>query len=251
MSLERQEPILQMKGICKYFGGVHALENVDFELYTREILALVGDNGAGKTTLIKVISGVYPPDKGEIYLWGNRVEVHNPREARRYGIETLHQDLGLVECRDVVANVFLGREIGRKWFPWIMDRKVMEKETARILDRLHISIPFLKTDVENLSGGERQALAVGRAISWGHKIIIMDEPAASLGVEEARKTLALVKELKKQGGSIIIISHNLGHVFSVADRVFVLRRGEKVGCKLKSGTTMDEIFRMIIGAEQL
>jgi len=242
-------PILEMRGICKYFGGVHALENVDFELHPNEILALVGDNAAGKSTLIKIISGVYTPDRGEIYLEGKRIEIRSPSDARALGIETVYQELALVETRDVAANFFLGREPIKEGSGIFVDKKKIEEVTVRTLKKLSITLPSLRTAVRYLSGGQRQALAVGRAAAWGGKIIIMDEPTAALGVEEARKVLGLVKQLKEQGASIIIISHNLRHVFSVAERIVVLRGGRRVGSKLKSETTGDEIVKLITGAE--
>lgn len=243
--------ILEMKGICKYFGGVHALEDVDFELYPNEVLALVGDNGAGKSTLIKIIAGVYTPDRGEIYIDGKTVEIHSPLHARALGIETVYQELALVETRNVADNFFLGREPTKDRFSiWVDKRKIMEM-TVSTLEKLAITIPSLKTAVRYLSGGQRQALAVGRAIPWGGRIIIMDEPTAALGVEESAKVLDLVGQLKKQGASLIIISHNLLHVFDVADRIFVLRGGKRVGSRLKHETNGDEIVKLITGAELL
>lgn len=243
--------ILEMKGICKYFGGVHALEDVDFELYPNEVLALVGDNGAGKSTLIKIIAGVYTPDRGEIYIDGKKVEIHSPLYARALGIETVYQELALVETRNVADNFFLGREPTKDRFGvWVDKRKITEM-TVSTLKKLAITIPSLKTAVRYLSGGQRQALAVGRAIPWGGRIIIMDEPTAALGVEESVKVLDLVGQLKKQGASVIIISHNLVHVFDVADRIFVLRGGKRVGWRLKPETNGDEIVKLITGAELL
>jgi ABC-type sugar transport system ATPase subunit len=242
-------PILEMRGICKYFGGVHALESVDFELYPNEILALVGDNGAGKSTLIKIISGVYTADRGEIYLEGKRIEIQSPSDARALGIETVYQELALVETRDVAANFFLGREPTKGRSGIFIDKKKVEDVTIRTLKKLSITLPSLRTAVRYLSGGQRQALAVGRAAAWGRKIIIMDEPTAALGVEESRKVLVLVRQLKEHGASVIVISHNLRHVFSVAERIIVLRGGRRIGSKLKSETTGDEIVKLITGAE--
>jgi len=243
------KPTLEMKGICKYFGGVHALEDVDFELYPNEILALVGDNGAGKSTLIKIISGVFTPDRGETYLDGERIEIRSPSVARALGIETVYQELALVETRDVPANFFLGREPTKGRLGIFIDKKKISDVTVKTLKKLSITLPSLRTAVRNLSGGERQALAVGRAAAWGRKIIIMDEPTAALGVEESRKVLDLVSQLEKHGASVIVISHNLRHVFNVATRIVVLRGGRRVGSKLKSETTADEIVKLITGAE--
>jgi len=242
-------PILKMKGICKYFGGVHALEDVDFELYPNEILALVGDNGAGKSTLIKIISGVYTQDRGEIYLEGKRVDIQSPSDARALGIETVYQELALVETRDVAANFFLGREPTKGRLGIFVDKKKITEVTVHTLKKLSITLPSLRTPVRYLSGGQRQAMAVGRAIAWGRKIIIMDEPTSALGVEESRKVLILVKQLKEHGASVIIISHNLRHVFSVAERIIVLRGGRRIGSRVKSETNVDEIVKLITGAE--
>ena len=240
-----------MTAICKYFGGVHALEGVDFELYPNEILALVGDNGAGKSTLIKVIAGVHTPDSGEIYIDGRKVEIQSPQGARKLGIETVYQELALVDTRNVADNFFLGREPTKdRWGIWI-DKKKITQMTASTLKQLGIKIPSLKIAIRHLSGGQRQALAVGRSIPWGGRIIIMDEPTAALGVEESAKVLELVTQLKKQGASVIIISHNLRHVFDVADRIFVLRGGKRAGARAKDKTSGDEIVKMITGAELL
>jgi len=228
--ISKSEPILELRGICKYFGGVHALEDVDLELYPDEILALVGDNGAGKSTLIKIIAGIYQPDKGGLYIEGKKIEIHNPRVAMDLRIETVYQELALVDKLDVVENIFLGRPLTK--FRWFVNRKRMAAETTDILKRLKISIPSLKEPVQNLSGGQRQALAVGRAIAWSGKIVILDEPTAALGVEETRKALVLIKQIKEQGASIIVISHNLRHIFEVSDRIIVLRGGRRVGSRL-------------------
>lgn len=244
-------PLLEMKGICKYFGGVHALEGVDFELYPDEVLALVGDNGAGKSTLIKVIAGVHTPDRGDVYIDDRKVEITTPYHARDLGIETVYQELALVETRDVADNFFLGREPTLDRFGIWVDKKKITQMTVSTLKKLAITIPSLKVAVRHLSGGQRQALAVGRAIPWGGRIIIMDEPTAALGVEESTKVLGLVTQLKKQGASVIIISHNLVHVFDVADRIFVLRGGRRVGSRLKHETSGDEIVKMITGAAEL
>lgn len=249
--MEERVPLLELRGICKYFGGIHALENVDFAVYPQEIIALVGDNGAGKSTLIKIIAGVHSPTRGEIYFQGEKVELHSPQDARNLGIETVYQELALVETRDVPANFFLGREPTRGRWKIFVDRKKMVEETAKTLRDLGVVLPSLSTLVRYLSGGQRQSLAIGRIVPWGGKIIIMDEPTAALGVREARKVLDLVQQLKRKGCSVIVISHNMRHVFSVADRIVVLRGGRKVGEKKKDETTMDEIVKLIVGAEML
>jgi len=244
--ISKSEPILELRGICKYFGGVHALEDVDLELYPNEILALVGDNAAGKSTLIKIVAGVYQPDKGEVLINRKKIEIHSPRAAMDLRIETVYQELALVDNLDVVENIFLGRPLTK--FRWFVDRKSMVAKSINILKKLKISIPFLNEPVQNLSGGQRQALAVGRTIAWSGKIVILDEPTASLGLEETRKVLALIKQLKEHGASVIVISHNLRHVFGIADRIIVLRGGRKVGSRIKSETSIDEIVKLITGS---
>ncbi len=244
--ISKSQPILELRGICKYFGGVHALEDVDLELYPNEVLALVGDNAAGKSTLIKIIAGVHQPNKGEILIDGKEIEIHSPRAAMDLRIETVYQELALVDNLDVVENIFLGRPLTK--FRWFVDRKSMVAETINILKRLKIFISSLNEPVQNLSGGQRQALAVGRAIAWSGKIVILDEPTAALGLEETKKVLALIKHLKEQGASIIVISHNLRHVFGVADRIIVLRGGRRVGSRIKSETSIDEIVKLITGS---
>ncbi len=251
MDPEARQPILSLRGISKYFGGVHALENVDFEVYPQEIVALVGDNGAGKSTLIKIVAGVYQPTKGEIYFMDRPVEIHSPHDAQNLGIETVYQELALIETRDVPANFFLGREPVRGRLGIFVDRKKMVEDTVRTLKDLGIVLPHLRTLVRYLSGGQRQALAIGRVMPWGGKVIIMDEPTAALGVRESRKVLDLILQLKEKGCSVIVVSHNMRHVFNVADRIVVLRGGKKVGDKKKNETTPDEIVKLIVGAEML
>lgn len=222
---------------------------MDLELYPNEILALVGDNAAGKSTLIKIAAGVHQPDKGEILINGKEVEIPSPRAATNLNIETVYQELALVDNLNAVENIFLGRPLTK--FRWFVDRNSMTAKTANILKELKISIPSLNEPVQNLSGGQRQALAVGRAIAWRGKIVILDEPTASLGLDETRKVLALIKRLKEHGASVIAISHNLRHVFGIADRIVVLRGGRKVGSRIKSETNIDEIVKLITGSLEL
>ena len=249
--IQNTQPILELKGICKYFGGIHALENVDFAVFPKEIVAIVGDNGAGKSTLIKIIAGVHAPTVGEIYMQGKPVEIVSPIQARELGIETVYQELALIETRDVPANFFLGREPTLGKMGIFIDRKRMVEETVNTLNSLGIKLPSLSTMVRYLSGGQRQSLAIGRIMPWGGKIIIMDEPTAALGVKESRKVLDLILKLKEQWCSVIVISHNMRHVFNVADRIVVLRGGIKVGERIKKQTTPDEIVKLIVGAEML
>ena len=239
-------PLLEMRGITKYFAHVRALEDVDFELFPGEILALVGDNGAGKSTLIKVISGAVIPDRGEMLLEGQPVRIRSPQDAVALGITTVYQHLALIDTRDVLANLFLGREPSR----WgMIDRRKMFKEAGRVLGELKISIPSLTEPVGTLSGGQRQAVAIGRALLMGSRIIIMDEPTAALGVEETRKVLELTTQLHERGISVIMISHNMHHVLAVADRITVLRGGQRVGTRLRSETNHEDLVRIITGLE--
>lgn len=248
---EVPQPILVLRGITKYFGGVHALEDVDFEVYPQEIVALVGDNGAGKSTLVKIIAGVHQPTRGQIFFLNRPVEIRSPHDAQALGIEIVYQELALIETRDVPANFFLGREPVKGRLGIFVDRKKMVDDTVRTLKELGIVLPSLRTLVRYLSGGQRQALAIGRVMPWGGKIIIMDEPTAALGVKESRRVLDLILRLKEKGCSVIVISHNMRHVFNVADRIVVLRGGRKVGDKRKTETTPDEIVKLIVGAEML
>jgi ABC-type sugar transport system ATPase subunit len=241
-------PVLELKGISKYFGHVRALEGVDFDLLEGEVLALVGDNGAGKSTLIKIIAGVYQPDHGEIFLDGQRIHLSNPRIARDLGIATVYQDLALVDQRDVACNLFLGRE-PRKGL--VVDRRRMVVESERVLQDLHIRIPSVFSLVGFLSGGQRQAVAIGRAVAQGGRIIVMDEPTAALGIEQSRHVLELTHRLKAEGHSVVVVSHNLRHVFSVADRIAVLRGGRNAGVRRKDETSGEEIVKLIVGAEML
>ncbi len=244
------EPILRCHELSKRFGGVHALERVSFDLARGEVLALAGDNGAGKSTLIKAVSGVHQPDEGEIRFKGSRVRFENPRQARETGIETIYQDLALADNLDVGANVFLGREplvsfLGLKR----LDRATMRSVAHEVLETLDIDIPRrkLREPVRNLSGGQRQAVAIGRAIYWKAELLIMDEPTAALGVPEQRKVKELILRLKEQGVAILFISHNLVDIFDVADRILVLRRGIKAGERRPAETDHNEIVRLMVG----
>jgi ABC-type sugar transport system ATPase subunit len=243
------DPILRVRGLSKHFGGVHAIENVSFDLERGEVLALAGDNGAGKSTLIKTISGVHTANAGQIWLRGIPTRFATPREAREAGIETIYQDLALADNLDVGANVFLGRERMRRRFGLLpaLDRRLMRAEAARVVETLDIAMPRLELPVRALSGGQRQAVAIGRAIFWNAEVLIMDEPTAALGVPEQRKVVALIKSLRTAGKAVIFISHNLGDIFSVADRILVLRRGQKAGERRAAETNDDEIVRLIVG----
>jgi ABC-type sugar transport system ATPase subunit len=241
-------PVLTVNNVSKRFGGVHALNDVSLELFAGEVLALAGDNGAGKSTLIKIISGVLRPDEGT--LWYNGAEAHfeNPQQARAHGIETIYQDLALADNLDVGANVFLGREPVKHLlgFPFL-DRKRMRTEAAEALRPLDIRIHRFDLPLRAMSGGQRQAVAIGRAVHWKAKVLIMDEPTAALGVPEQRKVIALIKGLKQSGVGVIFISHNLVDIFAVSDRIVVLRRGIKAGERNMTETTPDEIVRLMVG----
>ena len=246
------EELLSVRGISKRFGGVQALSEVSFSLLAGEVLGLVGDNGAGKSTLVKLISGVHQADKGEMRYRGNPIMSNSPKAARRLGIETIYQDLSLADNLDISGNVFLGRERRRRLLGILpaLNRRFMRHESRNILDSLGINIEpqnFTKP-VRNLSGGQRQAVAIGRAIYWKAKILIMDEPTASLGVPEQRNVKALIKNLKRKNVGLIFVSHNLGDILEVSDRILVLRRGVSAGERRTEETDGDEIVKLMVGA---
>jgi len=243
---ENRKVILRLEGISKTFGSVVALNGVSFEIYENEKIALVGDNGAGKSTLVKIISGNFPPDRGELYLDGRKVSFKSPMDARRAGIETVYQDLSVCNNLDSVANLFIGRELTRG-FPILRGRD-MEDTTVDVLKKVGISMPSVKDRMEYLSGGQRQAVALGRFVAWGKRLVLLDEPTAALGVRETRQVLTLVESTARDRTSILLISHNLLQVFEVVDRIVVLRHGEVVGVREKSRTTPDEIVSMITGS---
>ena len=222
--------VVEMRNIKKSFAAVRALRGVDLVLHQNEVLGLVGDNAAGKSTLMKVLSGAYLPDEGEIFIEGKKEHITDPLHARHLGIEMVYQDLALVNHLDVAANVFLGREAmsSQLGLIGVMNQRHMEQETKRLLDRLKIDISSVRLDVERLSGGQRQAVAIARTTAFNAKVIIMDEPTAALSVAAIGKVLDLVRELKAQGRSIIIISHRLEDIYQVSDRMIVLRHGRKV-----------------------
>ena len=223
-------PIIEMRNIKKNFGAVQALRGVDLAVNHNEVLGLVGDNAAGKSTLMKVLSGAYIPDGGEVLIEGKKVNFSNPMDARRQGIEMVYQDYALANNLDVAANVFMGREVVQyKLGPiGVMDYRYMEQETKNLLDRLKINVQSVRQKVERLSGGQRQAIAIARATAFNAKVIIMDEPTAALSVAAIDQVLELVEELKAQGASIIIISHRLEDIYRFSDRMIVLRHGRKV-----------------------
>jgi simple sugar transport system ATP-binding protein len=244
-----QQPIVQAINLEKHFGGLVAVSNVSVEIFPGEVVGLVGDNGAGKSTLIKMISGVYRPDGGQILLDGAEVHFATPMEARRRGIETIYQDLALCENLDAPVNIFLGREpFKRLGLFRVVNRSYMLTESQQVLDQLDIHIPNLNRPIRQMSGGQRQAVAIARAVYWNARLMIMDEPTAALAVPEQRKVHELVRTLREQGVPVLIISHNLQDVFAVADRIVVLRRGRKVGDLITSETTTDEVVGLMVGA---
>lgn len=243
------EPLLEVRNLSKNFGAVQALSDFSMVVRPGEVVALAGDNGAGKTTLIKAISGVYRQSSGEIRLRGEAVNFSTPQEARDKGIETIYQDLALADNLSIGANIFLGREPMTKAFGFlpVLDRKKMAdaaRETMALLD-FHVS--RMNAPVSNFSGGQRQAVAIGRAVYWNAQILIMDEPTAALGVPEQRKVISLIHQLKAQGRGVIFISHNLQDIFAVSDRIIVLRRGIQAGERTISETTHDEVVKLMVG----
>jgi len=244
------EPLLEVKNIIKRFGGLTAVDNVDMQIYPGEVMGILGDNGAGKSTLIKVISGVHHAEEGQIFFEGQKIKISNPMEALKIGIETIYQDLALAENMDVYSNIFLGREKLKKFLGLIdvLDHDYMLKESKKVLNRLEISIPSLKNRIMILSGGQRQAVAISRSIYWNAKLLIMDEPTAALGVAERKKVLNLVNTLSSHGVSVIIISHQIHDVFSVATRLLIMRRGKKVAERITKKTSTDEVVGLIVGS---
>jgi len=237
-------PTLELRGITKTFGSVQALDKVDFEVRSGEVMALVGDNGAGKSTLIKCVAGIHPIDAGEIRFDGETVHIHGPKDAAKLGIEVVYQDLALCDNLDVVQNMFLGREVHDPSFR--LKESPMEQRTAETLKSLSVTtIRSIRQQVASLSGGQRQSVAVARAVLWNSRVVILDEPTAALGVAQTRQVLDLVKRLAEQGLGVVIISHNLIDVFEVADRITVLRLGRNVGVYEREQTTQQEIVSAI------
>ena len=243
------EPVLEVRDVYKSFGGVEALKGVSLALHPGEVVALAGDNGAGKSTLTKMISGVYPADDGEIRLDGQVVRFSTPEAARLAGIETIYQDLALADNLSIGANIFLGREPMRRAFGFVpvLDRGAMAEAARDTMARLDFHVDRLDAPVGRFSGGQRQAVAIGRAIYWNARVILMDEPTAALGVPEQRKVLSLIRGLKAQGRGVMFISHNLQDIFAVADRIVVLRRGSLAGERRIGDTSHDEVVKLMIG----
>ena len=243
------EPLLEVRHLSKNFGAVQALKELSMSVHAGEVVALAGDNGAGKSTLIKAISGVYKPSGGEILLKGEPVSFSTPQEARDQGIETIYQDLALADNLSIGANIFLGREPIRKLFGFlpVLDRRRMAEAAKQTMSLLDFHVSRLDAPVSNFSGGQRQAVAIGRAVFWNAQILIMDEPTAALGVPEQRKVIQLIHQLKAQGRGVIFISHNLQDIFAVSDRIVVLRRGVLAGERRIAETNHDEVVKLMVG----
>jgi D-xylose transport system ATP-binding protein len=242
--LTAESPVLELRGISKAFGSVQALTDVDLEVRRGEVMALVGDNGAGKSTLIKCVAGIHPADEGEIYFEGNRVHISGPKEAANLGIEVVYQDLALCDNLDVVQNMYLGREAHNPL--QVLQEPVMEQHTAETLKSLRVTtIRSIRQHVATLSGGQRQSVAVARAVMWNSKLVILDEPTAALGVAQTEQVLELVKRLAEQGLAVVLISHNLHDVFVVADRITVLRLGRNAGLFMRTEVTEEEVVHAI------
>jgi D-xylose transport system ATP-binding protein len=247
---ETARPFLELRGVHKRFGGVTALRGVDLEVDRGEVVALVGDNGAGKSTLVKTISGALHADEGEFFVEGRRANLGTPHAAAELGIATVYQDLALCENLDVVANLFLGAELGRRPLVGVL-RRLREPEMHRVaaetLGSLSVNLPSLSQPVAGLSGGQRQAIAVGRALLLGSKLVLLDEPTAALGVQQTAQVLDLVRRLASQGQAVLLISHSLPDVFAVADRICVLRLGANAGTFIRSETDVDELVSAMTG----
>ena len=245
------EPLLEARNIVKSFGRVQALTGANFTVYPSEVVALVGDNGAGKSTLVKTLVGVHPADSGEILFEGRVVDIHTPQQARDIGIETVYQDLALAAEIDPAANMFLGREIlragplGRLGF---LDKPEMRKRSEEAFRNLGVRIQDTAAPVANMSGGQRQGIAISRAVTWASKVVFMDEPTAALGVVQTRNVLEQIKRVRDQGLSIVLISHNLPEIFEVADRIEVLRLGERVARLRPSDVSMEDVVSAMTGA---
>lgn len=244
---DTQAPLLELRGVSKSFGSVHALIDVDFEVRAGEVMALVGDNGAGKTTLIKCVAGIHGMDNGEMLFDGDPVSVSGPKDAARLGIEVVYQDLALCDNLDVVQNMYLGREANR--FK-ILQEPPMEAKTRETLATLRVTtIGSIRQAVATLSGGQRQSVAVARAVMWNSKLVILDEPTAALGVAQTEQVLALVNRLAEQGLGVVLISHNLHDVFETATRITVLRLGRNVGIFERRACTQQEIVHAITAGQ--
>ena len=253
---ERAAPVLEARGLVKVFGRVVGLDNVDLTLHSGEILAVIGDNGAGKSTLIKCLSGALEADRGTIHLNGKEVRFRNPQDARDAGIETVYQQLAVAPALDIASNLFLAREIRRKGFLGkvlrMIDTGEMKRESTDQIKSLGITtLQNIGQAVETLSGGQRQAVAVARAAAFGTQVVILDEPTAALGVRETRQVIKLIRDLRASGKSVILISHDMPHVFELADRIHIQRLGAKAGVITPKTHTMEDAVAIMTGARQV
>ena len=237
-------PLVELKNISLSFGGVRAVDNVSLDLYPGEVVGLLGHNGAGKSTLIKILAGAYQMDEGEIWIQGKKANIHSPRDARRHNIETIYQTLALADNLDAPSNLFLGRELTNKF--GLVDDARMEAETRKIMARLNPNFKKISEPVSALSGGQRQSVAIARAVYFNAKILIMDEPTAALGVHESKMVADLIKELKAQGLGIFLISHDTREMLELCDRVSVMKNGALIGTEKVGDVTEDDILSMII-----
>ena len=247
------EPLVKMRGITKRFGGVTALDTVDLNAYAGEVLAIVGDNGAGKSTLIKILTGVYQPTEGEMFLDGQEMRFSSHADAIKAGIDAVYQTLALADHLDPAANMFLGNELTRSFMGiTVLDNARMRAETERVLmERLGVQLKSLEAPTESLSGGQRQAVAIARAVYHeGLRVLVMDEPTAALGPQETARTLKLIKTLKSQGLAVILISHSLDDVFDVSDRIHVQRRGRCAGVVMTAQSSTQDVLGLIVGAKE-
>jgi len=245
---EPTPPLLAARNIIKSYGGVHAVSDVTLDFPAGTVTAIVGDNGAGKSTFIKILAGALQPDEGHLEIDGRPVRFTTPAQARAAGIETVYQDLSLADHRDVTENLFMGRELTRGWGPFrVTDGRAMRQQAAKALDELNVKIPSVKQEVRKLSGGQRQGVAIGRAVHWGSRVLIMDEPMAALGLQESHRVQDLVLRLSERGLTQIVVSHNLDHVFTLSTRIAVMRLGRLVGVRPTRETDHEEIVRMVAG----
>lgn len=243
------QPVLELKQIEKSFGAIQALRSVDLQLYPGEVLGLLGDNGAGKSTLMKVVSGAYTPDKGAYLLEGREIHFTSPKDARRERLEMVYQDLALCDTLDVARNLFLGREPVRRFLGInLLDHSKLHREAAAMLERLHARVPSTRVVVKNLSGGQRQAIAISRAVSFNPRVLILDEPTAALAVREVNEVLDLIRRLRAEGVSVILISHRLQDVMAVCDRLVFMFDGQNVAERRTAETTLEEVIQLIVQA---
>ncbi|MFJ4013769.1 ATP-binding cassette domain-containing protein [Streptomyces sp. NPDC090026] len=242
-------PLVEITGLRKSFGAVHALQGVNLKLAPGEVTALLGDNGAGKSTLVRCLTGVHPPDAGEIRFRGEHIRFHSPDDARQLGIETVYQSLGLIEDLPVWQNLYLNHELTRGFGPFrVLDKKSMIAQSRAILSRLDVNVPNIRATVRRMSGGQRQCIAIARAANWGRTLVIMDEPTAALGVRETAAVEELIDRLREASVTVLLISHDMAQVLRVADTAYVLRRGQTAARRAVSATTGDELVGLITGA---